>query len=160
MTTTLSPTQQVVDRDIRARQEFRRGTVLTPILAKTFDTSGVNSTVFVVDVDIGTSRPVRDVIVKSTSGKGGRAYAEVGKAVDIQRNQGGRWFCVGASDRTRSIGQVQEFNESTETFGAQVAEGFTTTIRPYDFFAINLTYGSTGWGGAIIVDSAGNEVVT
>lgn len=154
-------TQQLIDRDIRSRQETRRGTVLTDAKRVNFDPANVDRTVYVVDVDIGTSRPIRDVIVKSSSGIGGRAYAQVNKPVDIQRNQGGRWFCIGASDRTRAIGEIQEFDEATETFGAGVPDGFTSTIRPYNYWvdAANV-YGSRGWGANIVVDSDGNEVVT
>lgn len=151
-------TQQLVDRDIRSRQEFRRGTVLTDAKRVNYDTSGISSTVFVVDVDIGTNRPVRDVIVKSSSGIGGRAYAAVGKPVDIQRNQGGRWFCVGASDRVRSVGLAVEFDEATETFGAAVNDGFTSRRRPYSYYEDNLAYGTAGYGSAEIVDGDGNEV--
>lgn len=156
----MSTTQQLIDRDIRARQEFRRGTVLTDAKRTNFDLSGVTSTVFVVDVDIGASRPIRDVIVKSATGQGGRAYAQVGKPVDIQRNQGGRWFCTGSSDRTRAIGEVQEFDEATETFGASIDDGFSFTIRPYDYWTDSANvYGSVGWGANIVVDADGNEVI-
>ena len=153
-------TQQLIERDIRARQEFRRGTVLTDAKRVNYDLSGVTSTVYVVDVDIGAARPIRDVIVKSSSGIGGRAYAQVGKPVDIQRNQGGRWFCVGASDRVRNVGEVQEFDEATETFSVGVSDGFTSLIRPYDYWQDSANqYGSRGWGASIVVDADGNEVV-
>lgn len=156
----ITATQKLIERDIRAKQEFRRGTVLTDAKRVNFDTSGVTSTVYVVDVDIGAKRPIRDVIVKSVSGNGGRAYAQVGKPVDIERNQGGRWFCIGASDRTRSVGKIQEFDETTETFSASIDDGFTFAIRPYDYWQQpGNVYGSPGWGANITVDADGNEVV-
>lgn len=151
-------TQKLVDRDIRSRQETRRGTVLTDAKRVEFNPAKVNETVFVVDVDIGGNRPVRDVIVKSSSGIGGRAYAAVGKPVDIQRNQGGRWFCVGASDRTRNVGKAQEFDESTETFGPSLNDGFSSLRRPYSYYADNLAYGTAGYGSTEIVDGDDNEV--
>jgi hypothetical protein len=151
-------TQRLIERDISARQETRRGTVLTKPRLLNYDTASINRTVFVVDVDIGATRPVRDVVVKSSSGKGGRAYAEVGKAVDIQRNQGGRWVVIGASDRIRATGEVQELNEATDTFSAGVPIGFTSRIRPYDFYSANLSYGIKGYGSSEIVDGNGVEI--
>lgn len=156
----ITNTQKLIDRDIRAKQEFRRGTVLTDAKRVNYDPANVTSTVYVVDVDIGAKRPIRDVIVKSVSGNGGRAYAQVGKPVDIERNQGGRWFCIGPSDRTRAIGQIQEFDESTETFSTGVPNGFTSIIRPYDYWQQpGNVYGSAGWGSYVIVDADGNEVI-
>ena len=81
----MSNTQKLIERDIRARQENRRGVVLTEPKTLNYDTAAIDRTVFVVDVDIGATRPVRDVVVKSSSGLGGRAYAQVGKAIEIQR---------------------------------------------------------------------------
>jgi len=151
-------TQKLVSRDIRSQQEFRRGTVLTDAKRVNFDTSGITSTVYVVDVDIDGDRPIRDVIVKSTSGIGGRAYARVGLPVEIQRNMGGRWFATGASDRVRSVGAVQLLDLVTETFGTSENIGFTSRRRPYNYYSTNLAYGVRGYGSAEIVDGDGNEV--
>lgn len=151
-------TQKLIDRDIRARQENRRGTVLTEPKLLNYDTASIDRTVFVVDVDIGASRPVRDVVVKSTSGLGGRAYAQVGKAVVIQRNEGGRWIAVGPADRIRNVGEVQELDEATGTFSAGTPVGYTSRRRPYDWYSDNLAYGVKGYGNYALVDGDGNEV--
>lgn len=151
---TQSITQQLISRDIRARQETRRGTVLTEPRLLNYDTAAIDRTVFVVDVDIGASRPVRDVVVKSSSGQGGRAYAQVGKAIEIQRNQGGRWLAIGAADRVRSVGKLQEFDEVTGSFSAAVPDGYTSRRRPYDFYSTNLSYGIKGYGSSEIVDGS------
>jgi len=150
--------QKLANRDIRSRQEVRRGTVLTDLHTVAYDPSTLSATVFVVDVDIGATRPIRDVIVKSSSGTGGRAYASAGRAVEIQRNQGGRWFVIGAGDRIRNVGEVQDFDEATESFDAAVSAGFTSARRTYDFYGTNGTYGQAGYGHAVIVDTNGDEV--
>lgn len=152
-------TQKLISRDIKARQENRRGTVLTEPRLLNYDTASIDRTVYVVDVDIGASRPVRDVLVKSSSGQGGRAYAQVGKAVEIQRNEGGRWVVIGSADRIRNVGEIQYLDESTDSFSAGVPYGYTSRIRPYGFYADNLAYGTQGYGNAAIVDGDGNEVI-
>lgn len=153
-----NPTQQLIDRDIRTRTEVRRGTVLSEPKLLNYDTAAIDRTVYVVDVDIGATRPLRDVIVKSASGQGGRAYAQVGKAVEVSRSEGGRWFTIGAADRIRNAGEVQEFDEETETFTAGTPDGYTARRRPYDYYANNGTYGQAGYGDTFLVDSEGNEV--
>jgi len=108
----ISRTQQLISRDIRARQELRRGTVLSNPRRVNFDPSQITSNLYVVDVDIGGRRPIRNVPVKSSSGNGGRAYAQRGKAVEIQRNAGGRWIVIGPADRVSSVGNTVLFDEA------------------------------------------------
>ncbi len=153
-----TPTQRLIDRDIRSRQEVRRGTVLSDPSPLNYDTAAIDRTVFVVDVDIGATRPIRNVIVKSSSGLGGRAYAQVGKAIEIQRNQGGRWFAIGAGDRIRNTALIEELDESTDVFGSPISDGFTFARRTYTYYRDNNVYGTKGYGNAVVVDSAGNEV--
>jgi len=151
-------TTQLIDRNIRARQETRRGTVLSEPKLLNYDTAAIDRTVYVVDVDIGASRPLRDVVVKSSSGQGGRAYAQVGKAVEVSRSEGGRWFTTGASDRIRNAGRAQELDEATDSFAAAAPQGFTAVRRPYNYYAVNGTYGQAGYGDTILVDADGTEV--
>lgn len=154
-----SNTQKLIDRDIRAKQELRRATVLTEPRAFNFDPAFLDRTVFVVDVDLpGSPRPIRDVVVKSSTGSGGRAYAQVGKAVEIQRNAGGRWIVIGAADRITTVGKAQELDEATDSFGASAPTGFTSLRKPYGFYAANGVYGQAGYGNTLIVDGDGNEV--
>ncbi len=154
-------TQQLIERDIRARQEIRRGTVLTEIRLLDYNPGGntlERNPVWVVDVDIGASRPVRNVIVKSPTGRGGREFASFGKAVEIQRNAGGRWIVIGTSDRIRNTTTIQTLNETTNLSTDGAAEGFTFVRRPYDFYLLNGTYGSAGYGDTFTADADGNEV--
>jgi len=154
-------TQQLIDRDIRARQEVRRATVLTEVRLVEYNPGGntlERNPVWVVDVDIGGTRPVRNVIVKSPTGRGGREFASFGKAIEIQRNAGGRWIVIGSSDRIRNTTSVQTLSETTNLSAAASNEGFTFVRRPYDFYLLNGSYGSAGYGDTFTADAAGNEV--
>lgn len=151
-------TQKLIERDIRARQEVRRGTVLTEPKLLNYDTAALERTVYVVDVDIGGSRPIRDVPVQSASGLGGRAYARQGKGVEIQRNAGGRWMVIGASDRIKNTATVQLLSETTEIATAGTSEGVTFGRRALDYYSNNLAWGTIGFGNDVILDAQGNEV--
>ena len=153
-------TQKLIERDIRARQESRRGVVLSDVRPLDFDTAGITSTVFVVDVDIGASRPLRDVIVKSATGRGSREFAQQGRAVEIQRNAGGRWMVIGASDRIKSTSAVVLLDESTDLTTAAPDEGFTYARRFFDYYSTNGAWGVAGFGNAVVHDAQGNEVTT
>lgn len=153
-------TQQLVSRDIRARQEIRRGTVLTDPRRFNYDPSTLSSNVYVVDVDIGGRRPLRNVPVKSSSGIGGRAYALPGKAVEVQRNAGGRWIVIGPADRTSAIGSVTLLDEATGATSVGTPVGYTSVPRYWDYWeAADHVWGSPGFGDMILVDGDGNEVI-
>lgn len=150
--------QKLIDRDIRAKQEIRRGTVLTEPKILNMDASLLDRTVFVVDVDIGATRPLFDVLVKSATGEGNRAYARQGMAVEIARNAGGRWIVTGSADRITSTSCVQLLDESNDSVGAAPNEGFTWGTRAFDYYSSNLAWGVKGFGNQVILDVDGNEV--
>lgn len=162
----MNPTQELIRRERRTQEETRRATVISDLVLIPYNTSGLRSRVWVVDVDIGDEQPIRGVIVMSQTGTGGRAYARLGKAVIIRRNVGGRWVCVGPSDRTSSTGNIQILTEST---GAATAPtpgiGLQTRRRTFDFYAGDLPgtpgsgrFGTAGFGNVIVEDAQGNEV--
>lgn len=150
--------QKLIDRDIRAKQEVRRGTVLTEPKILNMDASLLDRTVFVVDVDIGATRPIRDVLVKSSTGEGNRAYAQQGKAVEIARNAGGRWIVIGSADRITATSSVQLLDESDDTVSAGPPAGFSYGRRAFDYYSSNLAWGVKGFGNQVILDADGNEV--
>ena len=150
--------QKLIDRDIRSRQGIRRGTVLTEPKILNMDASLLDRTVFVVDVDIGATRPLRDVLVKSSTGEGNRAYAGQGKAVEVARNAGGRWIVIGAADRITAVSVVQLLDESDDTTTAGPPAGFSFGTRAFDYYSSNLAWGIKGFGNQIILDADGNEV--
>jgi len=152
-------TQKLINRDIKARQETRRGTVLTDPRLLNYDTASINRSVFVVDVDIGATRPLRNVLVKSPVGAGGRGFAARGKAVEVQRNAGGRWIVVGASDRINSTSAVQLLDESNDTVSTGPPRGHTSIRRPFNYYSVHLSWGQRGFGDSIILDAEGNEVI-
>lgn len=161
-----TPTQRLISRDARARQETRRGTVLSDPGLVDFDPAGQASAVWVVRVDIGAGKPIDDVIVKSQTGNGGRAYAKNGAAVIIQKGSGGRWYCIGPSDRKRSTGSLNFLDESDDSTSAGVGTGLTSARKKYDFYQGDLPatpgsgrYGSKGYGNTQIFDANGDEVI-
>lgn len=155
-----NPTQQLVQRDARARQEVRRGTVLTDPRRFNYDPSTLSSNLYVVDVDIGGRRPLRNVPVKSSSGLGGRAYALPGKAVEVQRNAGGRWIVIGPADRVATVGAVTLYDEAAGTTSVGVPYGFRSIPRFFDYWeSVEHVWGSPGFGDMILVDGNGNEVI-
>lgn len=151
-------TQRLIDRDIRARQEIRRGTVLTEPRILNYDASAIDKSVFVVDVDIKATRPLRNVLVKSPTGSGDRSFAQQGKAVEIQRNAGGRWIVIGSADRITSTSAVQLLDESDNSVTVAADEGYSFGRRAFDYWATNLAWGSRGFGQQVILDAQGNEV--
>jgi len=153
-----SVTQKLIARDIAQRRESRRGTVLTEPKLLNYDTAAIDRTVYVVDVDIGGNKPVRNVPVQSSSGLGGRAYARQGKGVEIRRNAGGRWLVVGASDRIKNTATVQLLDETTELATSGPSEGVTFGRRAFDFYSENLAWGVAGFGNDVILDAQDNEV--
>jgi len=153
-------TQRLIARDLKSVRELRRGTVMTDIRALDFDQGGLTSTVFVVDVNIGAGNILRDVIVKSATGRGAREFAQPGKAVEVQRNAGGRWICIGASDRIKLTACVQELDESDDSASAVADEGFTYGRRVFTYYADNNAWGAAGFGNAVVLDAQGNEVLS
>lgn len=155
-----SSIQRLISRDIRARQELRRGTVLTDPRRLNFDPSAITSNVYVVDVDIGAGRPIKNVPVKSISGLGGRSYALPGKAVEIQRNAGGRWIVIGPADRVTGVGTAQLLSEAAGSTTAGAGVGFRSVPRFFDYWEDPAhVWGSAGFGDTIILDGDGNEVL-
>lgn len=155
-----SATQKLLQRDIRAGQEVRRGTVLTNPKRLNYDPAQVNSNLYVVDVNIGGSRPMRNVPVKSISGLGGRSFALPGKAVEVQRNAGGRWIVIGPADRVQATGTTQLFNEASQSTVLSNGVGFRQVPRFFNYWQIaGNAWGSRGFGDTIILDGDGNEVI-
>lgn len=157
----MNPTEAIARRDRRNADELRRGTVVSDQKLVPYDTAGLRARVHVVDVDPGLSEVVKDVIVQSQTGTGGRAYATIGKTVFIRRNLGGRWMCIGPADRTSTTGEVQVLDESTELAGpASTGVGFTTKRRPFDYWMSSTSnvWGSAGFADMRTFDAEGNEV--
>lgn len=158
----MNPTQSIAARDRRLANETRRGTVKGDATTIPYNTAGLRYRVRVVDVDIGQDELIRNVIVQSQTGTGGREYARSGKGVIIRRNLGGRWMCIGPSDRTITTGQLQVLNEITEVTAAAVPNsGFTNTRVDFQYFATNNRWnnGTTPFNFVRVEDALGNEVL-
>lgn len=157
----MNPTQLIANRDRRLADETRRATVKSSLKLIPYDTAGLRARVWVIDVDIGQGELLRNVIVQSTTGTGGRQYASLGSGVLLRRNLGGRWLCVGPADRTIKTGQIQILNEITDAVTAAVADsGFTSVRQPFEYYATGSRWanGTTPFNFVLITDASGNEV--
>ncbi len=159
----MNPTERIAARDRRNADEVRRATVVSDLRIVPYDTSGLRARVFVVDVDLGRDddQIVKNVIVQSPTGTGGKSFAANGNPVFIRRNLGGRWVCTGPADRTSRTGQVQVYDESTElAAAATTGAGFTTARRPFNFWLSSSSnvWGSAGFADLRVFDSDGVEV--
>lgn len=128
--------RKFVQREVenRAVKERVRGRVMSLPALKEFDPTGGASLTWVVDVDIGRNRLLRDVPVKLSAARS-RAYARIGAAVFLERNARGRFQVVSQADRVQQPGVITVLNEDTDV---AAPSGSTTgfTLRPdiYDFY--------------------------
>ena len=157
----MNPVDRIARRDRKNANEQRRGTCVSDPILKNYDLSGGNSPVWVIDIDAGFTELVRDVIVQSQTGTGGRAYARTGKPISMQRNQGGRWICTGPSDRISTTGDIQFLTESTSSATAATpGVGFISTREPFEFYASagRWANGSIPFNVITVADAQGNPV--
>lgn len=154
--------QKLIQQNIAAKEELRRATSLGNPTLTAFDPAGTRARVYTISCTLsGVDQIIEDVIVQSQTGTGGRAYASTGRPILIKKNAGGRWICIGPSDRTTGTGNVQVFDEATESASAAAAgPGFTTQRVPFEYYADNVVWanGVVPFGLTIRLDADGNEV--
>jgi hypothetical protein len=125
--------RELAREEIIAREQTIIGTVVRQRQLTEFDGSGGGAPCWVVDVDIGATRLVKDVPVKGGSGLR-RTYADVGQTVALRRNALGRFDVIGPGDRVIGIRKTTGYNLATGASAAQPDEGYTTQIEPYSFY--------------------------
>lgn len=129
----MSDQQKLIDRELRAKRELIRGTVLSDPVQADFRPTEADSFTWVVDVDIGRGRILRDVPVKAVGTKG-RGYALLGNPVFLQRDARGRFQVIGAADRIHAVASVQELDEDAGTGSSVGSIGLTITRQPFEWY--------------------------
>lgn len=158
--------KELISREITGASDVLRGQIVSPVTFKLFDPSGAKDLTPVADVDVGSNRIVRNVIVRQ-AGARGRAFAQIGLAVEIRRGQRGRWVVVGPSDRVPKFGTVVELDEDTGGTTALPNDGVDVVKQAYDYYRGDLPgtpgsglYGTPGYPKYLQVDALGNEVTS
>ncbi len=122
----------LINREINARRERIRGVIVSNPIQRNFDPSGARFLGWVVDVDIGRDRLLRNVPVK-INGPKARFYAKLGSPVFLEKDAQGRYQVVAPADRVPVGGGLLIIDEETlaETTGTV---GFTITREPFEFY--------------------------
>jgi len=124
---------QLIKKQIDFQRSERVGTVLSPI--KQIDGSSLGSSpINVVDIDIGSNRVLKDVLIKA-SGSGSYFYAEVGSSVILHKNTKGLYDVIGPADRIVAVKQVNTYDFGILTPTSTENSGFSYIRRPYSYFA-------------------------
>ncbi len=124
--------QRVINREVRAKREYRVGTVLTDPRITDFDGNG--SGVWVVDVEVGDNNFLKNVPVKA-SGSGRRFYAQCGQTVLVRRNAGGRFDVTGPGDRAANPVVEKSYDLAALTEISSVNIGFTSERVAFSYYA-------------------------
>lgn len=124
----MSTQRNLIRQEIKARQQFLRGTVLREPEMRLID--GTNQ-VWVTDVQVLGRRPLFNVAIKATNS--GLFYAELGAVVLLARNLQGKFEIVGPGDRNIVEKVVTEYDVSGAQTGQQ-NQGFTVFVAPYEFY--------------------------
>jgi len=125
---------QLIHREMRARSELLVGTVVGELRPVRFDDDQVGAGVmWVVDVEIGSNRPLFSVPVKAGS-DGGRFFANLGQTVLLRRNLLGRWQVVGPGDRRHGVRTTTEYDLTTGAAMGSAQDGSTIVIDPFEYY--------------------------
>jgi hypothetical protein len=156
--------KQLIKRETDFRREFLTGTVLTPLRALQFDQTGGGSPVWVASIEIGSNRPLIDVVVLA-SNDGTRRYAKVGKTVMLRMNTMGRYDAIGPADRVASTASVKTYNVGIATAVTAADFGYTFERVPFEWYANSGNPGESRWNDTFstfpltrVVDADGNPV--
>lgn len=143
-------TQQLIRREITARQEFVARVLTNPRLINSDDAGGTDPQ-WVVDLDIGSSRSVKKVQIKA-SGSGSYFYAQLNQTVLVRKTAFGRLLVIGPGDLSRSTETVTFYDLDTQLQTGQEFVGFTRVFAPFEFYqgtkamkgTPDLTFAATG----------------
>jgi hypothetical protein len=163
MTTQTQQLRDFVKREVRATPgRLIAGTVLTPPKLKDFGAG--SSPVWVVDVAIGSNRPLKNVPVKGGA-NGSRSYADLGQVVLVKEQTGEKFQVIGPGDKKIAVTVVKTYDigilnpTTTANLGQQVVR------RPYSYYRGDLPgtpnsglYGTPGYPKIETVDGDGNPL--
>lgn len=152
--------KRLIRREIEARSETIRGTVLS--VRSLVDLDGAGSATWVVDVDVGGGQVLRNVAVKAGAG-GDRFYAGLGQPVLLARNTQGRFDVIGPGDRVAAVAVTKTYTLGNPTPASSANTGFAIERVPFEFY--QGTGGASLWNDGTtpfplvrIVDGDGNPV--
>jgi hypothetical protein len=128
----VSEQKLLIRREILARRETLVGTVKSDPVLIAFDGSGSGAETWVVDVDVGGSRLLRDVPVKC--GERGRFYSQRGQTVALRRNALGRFDVVAQADRIIGTATVKQYDLNAGLETGSALQGFEVVTRALEFY--------------------------
>ncbi|MGB5810124.1 MAG: hypothetical protein WBG86_06310 [Polyangiales bacterium] len=129
----MSSLKRFVRREIIGREKVFVARVISDPVLIDFDESVLGAPVWVVDLDIGGNRPVKNVPIKA-DGSGGRFYAQLNQTVQVRRTALGRMYVVGPGDVSIASLTDQVYDLNTLQPGASTDTGFTREFEPFRFY--------------------------
>ena len=129
-------TQEINDlirRSLKAKASTRIGTVMTTPVMFNMDNSAGGAPVWVVDVEIGSNRLLKNIPVKSGSDRS-IEYAKRGMAVKLERTAYGRWVVVGPGDRVTAPLVIKHYDINTKVASSTVSRGFSVFRPGIDYY--------------------------
>lgn len=129
----MAATVQLIRKEIIGRELEFVATVISDPQLINFDTSAAGAPVWVVDLEIGGTRPVVNVPIKA-SGSGARFYAQLGQTVKVRRTALGRMYVVGPGDTTIGTKVTTEYELDSGDIDVVVNLGFSNQKLPYEFY--------------------------
>lgn len=160
----MSDLKALITREVNAAGQQIRGRVMSDPVQKNFEVIGMSQFTWVVDVDIGSDRLLRDVPVK-INGPKARFYARVNQPVFLQKDAQGRYQVIGPADRVKQQGRICFLDEDDGLVSPTVPLGFDLIVQPFEFYEGTGVPGGGLWNDGVHgfpeitkVDQDGNEV--
>jgi hypothetical protein len=155
----MSRFDQALKREIKKRSETVNGTVISPPKLKKFNTGA--APVWVADVNINSTKPLRDVPIKAGA-NGSRFYADLNQVVLLRRNLMEKFQIIGPGDRAQtSAPVVKTYTIGNVTPITTANFGQTAVRRPFSFYQGDLPgtpdsglWGTAGFPKIEIIDNA------
>lgn len=138
--------KRLIAREVAAAGDKLRGVVVSDPEQKLFRPAQTDAFTWIVNVDIGGNRLLRDVPVK-VYGQKARSYAKLNQPVFLERDARGRYQVIGPSDRVPRQGNVTLLDEDDRTTSSGGLVGYTVTREVFEYYKGNLPTAGTGlWG--------------
>lgn len=160
----MSDLKRLITREQKAIKQQLRGRIMSSPVQKNFDVIGIQFLQWVVDVDVGGDKLLRDVPVK-INGPKARFYARRDSPVFLEKDAQGRYQVVSPADRSQEQGSLTEIDEDTGLADAPVPIGFRLVIQPFEFYEGTGVPGGSLWNDGVHgfpevtkLDQDGNEV--
>lgn len=136
--------KNLIRREVNFRKDFIIGTVLTDKRMFQFDQSVGGAPVFVTSVEIGSSRPLIDVIILAAA-DGSRRYADAGKTVMLSKNTMGRYDIIGPADRVAGEAVVKTYNMGSAAEVTSEGFGYSAFRVPFEWYGYGWATNDAKW---------------